>query len=181
MKRTVFFALIASIGMSHSVMAKDYKFKSQFDPSMVQWSKNTGTAMVAGMGIYREADGTMKSCAGQEIIYYPYDSYIVESLQAQIRDIKKIKDFDSRMNEYAFKVRCDTNGDFKLTNLPEGKWIFVMKTPVVQNKEDYSSYDQASDLSNVAGDGNGILYRIVNISARKINPIQLVQGDVEEH
>lgn len=181
MKRTLFIALLASIWVSHSGMAKDYKFKSQFDPSTVQWSKNTGSAMVAGMGIYREADGTMKSCADQEITYYPYDPYIVEALQTQIRDIKKIKDFDARMNEYAFQVRCDANGDFKLTNVPEGKWIFVMKTPVVKNKEDYSSYDQPSDLTNVAGNGNGILYRIVNITADKINSIQLVQGDVEEH
>lgn len=181
MKRTFFIALLASVGICHLGMAKDYKFKSQFNPLEVQWSKNTGTAMVAGMGIYRETDGTMKSCAGQQITYYPYDPYIVESLQTKMRDIKKIKDFDSRMNDYAFKVPCDANGDFKLTGLPEGKWIFVMKTPVVKNKEDYSSYDQPSDLSNVAGEGNGILYRVLNVITGKVNSVQLVQGDVEEH
>lgn len=181
MKRTVFFAVFASLLFAHQGQAKTYKFKSQFEPASVQWSKNAGDAKVAGMGIYREADGTMKSCAGQEITYYPYDPYILEDLQVKMRGINKVKDFDSRMSDYAFKVPCDANGDFKLTNLPEGKWVFVMKVPVVKNKEDYSSYDQSSDLSNVAGQGNGIFYRIMNVTAGKVNPIQLVQGDVEEH
>ncbi|CAI3940832.1 hypothetical protein [Commensalibacter papalotli (ex Botero et al. 2024)] len=181
MKRMLFIVLLASVFVGHSVKAKEYKFTSQFTPSMVQWSKGSGTAMVAGMGIYREVDGTMKSCAGQQITYYPYDPYIIESLQTKIRDIKKIKNFDSRMNDYAFKVPCDVNGDFKLTGLPEGKWIFVMNIPVVKNKEDYSSYDKSSDLTNAAGQGNGILYRIVSITAGKVNSVQLVQGDVEEH
>lgn len=181
MKRTVLFTLFASLLFAHQGQAKTYKFKSQFEPTSVQWSKNTGDAKVAGMGIYREVDGTMKSCAGQTITYYPYDAYILEDLQVKMRGVKKVKDFDSRMNEYAFTVPCDANGDFKLTNLPEGKWIFVMKIPAVKNKEDYSSYDQSSDLTNVAGQGNGILYRIVNVTAGKLNSVPLVQGDVGEH
>ncbi|CAI3935948.1 hypothetical protein [Commensalibacter communis] len=181
MKRTIFIALLASVCIGHLAFAKEYQFKSQFKPSTVQWAKNVGTAKVAGMGIYREADGTMKTCAGQQITYYPYDPYIVEALQVKMRDIKKVKNFDPRMNEYAFTVSCDASGDFKLTNLPEGKWIFVMNIPVVKNKEDYSSYDQSSDLTNIAGQGNGIFYRIVNITAGKVNSVQLVQGDVEEH
>lgn len=181
MKRTVLFALLASACISHSVMAKDYKFKSQFNPSTVQWSHNTGAAMVAGMGIYREADGTMKTCAGQTITYYPYDAYILEDLQVKMRGVKKVKDFDSRMNEYAFTVPCDANGDFKLTGIPEGKWIFVMNIPTEKNKNNYSSYDQSADLTNVAGQGNGILYRIVNVTAGKVNSVSLVQGDVDEH
>ncbi|MDI2091176.1 hypothetical protein [Commensalibacter oyaizuii] len=181
MKRTVFLVVFVSCFFVYQGQAKDYKFKSSFDPSQVQWSKSIGDAKVAGMGIYRQADGTLKTCAGQQITYYPYDAYILESLQAKIRGVKKVKNFDTRMNSYAFIVSCDANGDFKLTGIPTGKWIFVMNIPVVQNKEGYSSYTRSSDLSNVAGEGNGILYRIVDVSAGKVNTVPLVQGDVESH
>lgn len=181
MKCTVFFTFFIFLFLVITANAKEYKFHSQFDPASVQWSKFSGNAMVAGMGIYREPNGVMKTCARDKIIYYPYSSYVLENLQARIRGITHFKNLDSRMNEYAFSVNCDESGDFKLFNIPAGKWIFVMNIPVVKEDDSRSSYESASDLSNVGGQGNGILYRIIVVTSGKITQVPLIQGDVTTH
>lgn len=181
MKRIGLFCIVSIVLAIQSVYAKEYRLKSQFDPAAVQWSKASGDAAVAGMGIYRLPDGTMKSCAGQTIYYYPYSDYVLEQLQFKMRGITDLKNLNPQSAQYRFSVTCTQEGDFHIAYLPAGKWIFVMNIPVVKNREDYSSYDQESDLSTVAGEGNGIIYRIVTLTPKKITQVPLVQGDVSRH
>lgn len=164
-----------------SVHAKGYRLKNEFDPVSVQWSKNQGNASVAGIGIYRLPDGKMKSCAGQTIYYYPYSDYVLEQLQLKMRGITNIENLNQQSVQYRFSVTCTHEGDFHIAYLPAGKWIFVMNIPMVKNKENFSFYDQESDLSNIAGEGNGIIYRIVILTPQKITQVSLVQGDVNSH
>lgn len=180
MKQLKIIALFSGLFIQ-SAYAHPYHLKNTFNPATVQWSKAIGDAAVAGMGIYRLTDGTMQTCAGQMIYYYPYSSYVLEQLQAKMRGIKQIDNLNPQSAQYRFSVMCDKAGDFHLANLPAGKWIFVMNIPLVKNKADYSSYGQESDLSGTAGEGNGILYRIVKVQSNKINSVPLVQGDVDAH
>lgn len=181
MIRRIGIVTIFSVLLIQFAHAKTYRLKHMFNPEAVQWSKSMGNAAVAGIGLYRTDDGLMRTCAGQVIYYYPYSSYVVEQLQARMRGITDIENLNPQSSQYRFSVTCDQDGDFHLAHLPAGKWIFVMNIPVVKNKSDYSSYDQESDLSNIAGDGNGILYRIVQVQPNKITSVSLVQGDVNDH
>ncbi len=181
MKRIGLFCISSLFLFVQFAYAKEYRLKSQFDPASVQWSKTTGNAAVAGMGIYRLSDGTMKSCAGQTVYYYPYSDYVMEQLQFRMRGITNIKNLNPQSVQYRFSVTCDQEGDFHIAYLPAGKWIFVMNIPVVKNDEDYSSYNQESDLSGVAGEGNGIIYRIVTLTPQKVTQVPLIQGDVNSH
>lgn len=180
-KRMVFAFVLFGLINNNGVMAKDYQLKSHFDPKEVEWSKSSGNAAVAGMGIYRTADGIMKSCAGQTVFYYPYSAYVLEQLQARTQGISKFRNLNPQSASYRFSVSCDQDGDFHIAHLPVGTWIFVMYIPVIKNNPGYSSYNEASDLSNVAGEGNGILYRVVTLSNDKITQVSLVQGDVNIH
>ena len=97
MKRIGLFCISSLFLFVQFVHAKEYRLKSQFDPASVQWSKTTGNAAVAGMGIYRLSDGTMKSCAGQTVYYYPYSDYVMEQLQFRMRGITNIKNLNPRI------------------------------------------------------------------------------------
>lgn len=181
MKWMIFSLITLGLLGMNPALAKDYKLKSHFDPQTVQWSKSSGNAAVAGIGIYRIDDGLMKSCAGQTVFYYPYSDYVLEQLRARSQGISSFKNLDPRSAAYRFSVPCDQNGDFHITHLPAGSWIFAMNIPVVKNRSGYSSYGLASASSSVAGEGNGVLFRIVTLSEHAVTQVSLVQGDINPH
>lgn len=172
---------VTGLLLSNLTIAREYKFESNFDPASMQWSKQIGNASVEGMGIYRTASGEMKTCAGQTILYYPYASYTVEYLRAQIQGYDQFDNLDRRIKDYRFAVQCNSDGQFVINHLPAGKWIFVMSIPIVNNEDGKSSYNLASDMSQVAGEGYGTLYRVITVNPAQKAQVSLIQNDEFAH
>ncbi|HWY15270.1 MAG TPA: hypothetical protein VNX86_09075 [Rhizomicrobium sp.] len=135
------------------------------------WSTAPGTAAITGQAFLKTNGGDVKTCAGSDVILIPDGPYAEDVLSTLLAGANVTLDEGFIAKKRA--ALCDSQGNFKFTALPAGKWL--VQTTVTWNVPDVSTGgmdEQGGSLeSPVATSKTGTVELLLtdrNLTARKI-------------
>lgn len=144
-----------------------YQGKESFNTEEINWFVNgKGKYKVQGESFARRNNGNIVTCAGLEVSLVPVSKYSTERINSLYGNDKKGRTFLNLFNripegekayyENRAKVRCDSRGQFKFTNIPQGEYYLISFITI--QLDQYSSQNLAMfEKLNVKEDLNGII------------------------
>jgi hypothetical protein len=121
--------------------------QASFDPQEVSWFEQKGTNSIQGSALIRQGGGGVITCAGNEVHLVPVSRYATERMLAIYGSTKRGY---SRVGNAVIKgepdyfyittsqtKRCDAQGYFSFTDLPDGS--FYMVTLITWRVSEYRS------------------------------------------
>ncbi len=120
----VIVSLLALLMFTSCVQQKSYTIKTPFRPEDWKLASETGNCRLEGQAILKTKDGDVKTCAGEEVILMPYNSYTEELYNVGKQGgFSGASNFEPSIKNYLKVTTCDIDGDFEFDNLPNGKWL----------------------------------------------------------
>lgn len=105
------------------------------------WSARRGTGSLRGEAFMRTRGGSLRTCAGYEVLLWPLGDYTADYLRrvygaleegyadASTIDARKVLKVDQRLAEFVRTVKCNLQGQFEFVGLPQGR--YAVTTTVV--------------------------------------------------
>ena len=97
------------------------------DADFGSWA-GIGNADIQGQAFLKTVGGDVKTCAGQNVVLAPDNSYSRELLMVMVVTNGKVPtNADNRATRYMRLETCDSQGAFSFKNLKPNKWIILTK------------------------------------------------------
>jgi hypothetical protein len=101
-----------------------------YNPEEVAWFNTPGTNSITANALMRTVGGEVKTCAGFEAALIPYSAYAAERITAIYGNANggyasygpQFSETDPRYSQNERKTTCDSQGNFRFTNLPDGDY-----------------------------------------------------------
>ncbi|MGD8294692.1 MAG: hypothetical protein PVF37_23470 [Desulfobacterales bacterium] len=120
----VMVSYLALIMFISCVQQKSYTIKTPFRPEDWKLGLEAGNCRLEGKATLKTNDGEIKTCAGEEVILMPYNSYTEELYKVGKQGgFSEASNFDQSIKSYLMITTCDIDGNFEFDNLPSGKWL----------------------------------------------------------
>jgi hypothetical protein len=145
---TTFF--LAFCGLALAGCAQPYVIQAQFDPKLVEWSRQTGTATIRGQGFMRTRGGEVRTCAGQPAFLTPRSPYSDEThlfLSQPHMGRAPVQNTSPLASGFARSATCDAQGNFVFRDLPAGEWYVRVNVTWEVPISAYSTALQGGTLS----------------------------------
>jgi hypothetical protein len=131
MKSLVVLAASAALGGCAAAAPEIHTMSARYNPSEVAWASVPGTNTIEGNAVLRTVSGEVRTCAGLEAALLPVSSYAIERFttiygnpQGGFRSSGNLK-FSEDDPAYVASERkaiCDSQGNFRFTNLADGDY-----------------------------------------------------------
>lgn len=110
-----------------------------FDPAEIEWFQRPGDNVIRGNAVLRTVGGDAKTCAGLDVHLVPVSTYATERFRAiygsaegglqPARTPVQLSPADPRYEAFRRSTRCDSDGDFVFSGLPDGSYFVT--APVI--------------------------------------------------
>jgi hypothetical protein len=130
-------ALALATVLTACVAPEPLQSTTHFSPAEVAWAKTRGTNSITGQSFLRQQGGGIVTCAGYEVDLVPQSSYASERINfrygnttkgyARTFMAPKLPPADPGYVESWHKTQCDAQGNFSITDLPDGDYYLITR------------------------------------------------------
>lgn len=122
--------LAAVAGCATAPQSQPHAMTTRFDPGEVAWFEGKGSNTLNGNAVLRTVGGDVRTCAGLKAMIFPVGRYAIERVTAIYgspdggygRVMPSFSETDPRYAATKRETVCDSQGNFRFTDLPDGDY-----------------------------------------------------------